>query len=470
VSEQHPERPDGEPGEHSERPDYESVHRDGIGEPAEGPGEERLPIEGLVRGERSIPYVSRSRSLQSRASSVLAGGLTMVLGVGALTWYYANALTRPGRAREAAQAATVRRAQGEMPLPSLGRIDPPAVGGAVLQAAAMTAAAAGETGAAVGAAGGSATGADGAGGGSAAAGAIAVSKEPFRATAVSSVGAAPPPGTMVQGGAPRAPHTRAATNGVAGQVGPDRRLAGPVFVRQSASDAPLTARLATDSPVSVSDNVPSSERDEHGLAQLLRPTPVAAVQAKVLPTRRFLLPKGSFIDCTLETAIDSTLPGMTTCVAATDTFSADGSVVLLERGTRLVGETRGEVEQGTVRVFVLWTEARTPTGVVVPLDSPGTDELGRAGLAGTVDRHFWERFGAAILITAIDGAVQAATQPSGGSGGTVIYNPSASQGVLTEVLKSTLNIPPTVRKSQGDRIQVFVARDVDFRSVYELRP
>src|SRR2546430_6076762 len=57
---------------------------------------------------------------------------------------------------------------------------------------------------------------------------------------------------------------------------------------------------------------------------------------------RSLLPRGAFIDCTLETAIDSTLPGMTTCIVAADTFGADGKVVLLERGTKLVGETRSE--------------------------------------------------------------------------------------------------------------------------------
>ena len=39
---------------------------------------------------------------------------------------------------------------------------------------------------------------------------------------------------------------------------------------------------------------------------------------------------------------------MTTCITATDTFSADGSVVLLERGTKLVGETRGQVAAGHV--------------------------------------------------------------------------------------------------------------------------
>jgi type IV secretion system protein VirB10 len=187
----------------------------------------------------------------------------------------------------------------------------------------------------------------------------------------------------------------------------------------------------------------------------------------MLPAQRLLLPKGAFIDCTLETAIDSTLPGMTTCVMATDVFGVDGKVVLMERGTKLIGETQGQVQQGQARVFVLWTEARTPAGVVVPLASPGADELGRSGLPGEVNHHFWERFGAAMLISIVDGAVESASTRNGGS--TVVVDPAASQGVMTEVLKGTVNIPPTVVKKNGDRIQVLVARDLDFRSVYELR-
>jgi type IV secretory pathway VirB10-like protein len=212
----------------------------------------------------------------------------------------------------------------------------------------------------------------------------------------------------------------------------------------------------------------SDAADRESLNGFLKPTVTPAVAASVLPTRRFLLGKGAFIDCTLETAIDSTLPGMTTCITATDTFSADGSVVLLERGTKLVGETRGQVAQGMSRLFVLWTEARTPTGVVVPLSSPGTDELGRSGLTGDVNRHFWDRFSAAILMTVINGAVQAAVNSQTKSG-SVVVSPSATSDVMTQVLQGTINIPPTVTKAQGDRIQVFVARDVDFRPVYALK-
>ena len=122
--------------------------------------------------------------------------------------------------------------------------------------------------------------------------------------------------------------------------------------------------------------------------------------------------------------------------------------MLIERGSKLVGETRGEVHQGAARMFVLWTEARTPTGVIVPLASPGTDELGRSGLPGEVNRHFFQRFGAAILISVIDGAVQSSGAVAR-AGRRRDYNPSASQDVMTEVLKSTVNIPPD--RHQGPR-------------------
>ena len=167
--------------------------------------------------------------------------------------------------------------------------------------------------------------------------------------------------------------------------------------------------------------------------------------------------------------MDSQLPGLATCVTAFDIFGADGKVVLVERGSKLVGETKGEARQGMSRIFVLWNEARTPTGVVVQLASPATDALGRAGIDGQVDTHFWERFGAAIMISVIDGTLQALVQQHSGNGGAVVYNPQGSRDVVTEVLRNTIAVPPTITVNSGTRIQVLVARDVDFRSVYELK-
>jgi len=366
-----------------------------------------------VRGERGSATLAHAPSLQSRISNLLAIGLMSILGLGMLTWYYANALTRQSHARESAKAASTKRAQGgDMPLPSLGRIDPPAMDKSPPQDPAPPASALSAT---------------------------MLREIPLDAAPAVTAYGAPPAKTPAQ-------------------LTLERQLSGVVF---SQSAAPMAPAAGTPPPG------PAQEPGE--LSALLRPSVTTAVRAQVLPTQRLLLPKGAFLDCTLETAIDSTLPGMTTCVMATDTFGVDGEVVLLERGTKLVGETRGQVQQGAARVFVLWNEARTPTGVIVPLASPGADELGRAGLPGSVDRHFWERFGAAVLVSVIDGAIQAGVQSSRGNSGTVIVNPSATQDVMTEVLKGTINIPPTVVKQQGDRIQVLVARDLDFRSVYELK-
>jgi type IV secretion system protein VirB10 len=380
---------------------------------------EQQPSTSTVAGERDT-LVSDKPSVQSRVSNVLAIGLMSLLGLGLLTWYYANAMTRSSRARESAQTLSNKKAAGDLPLPSIGRIDPPKP---MVEEVFSPGVLGGQSGALA---------------------ATPLVEIPLEPNAASST----PPG---------APAVKSEA-----QLALERQLSGAVFSPQSAAKPEIPETTAASGP--------PGEHEPGELPALLRTAAPTAVRAQMLPTQRLLLPKGAFIDCTLETAIDSTLPGMTTCVMATDTFGADGKVVLLERGTKLVGETRGQVARGSARVFVVWDEARTPTGVVVPLASPGADELGRSGLPGTADLHFWERFGAAMLVSVVDGVVQAAVQSSRSNSGTVVVNPSSTQDVLTEVLKNTINIPPTVRKQQGDRIQVLVARDLDFRAVYDLRP
>jgi len=386
--------------------------------PGEPPPESAADDAG-VDGERAASTVQRPASLQSRVSNLLAFGLMAAIGLGLLGWYYGKVMASRTTARTAAESSAKSKAEGEINLRPLGRVDPPALVQSVL-------------------------------------GDAPEEPPPEDIPEAWLRPAEDPPTAQSPGYTPPVQEPR--------DLLLERQLSGRAFV--TSADRTLGAAGA-EAIGSSSGEAAGSASD---LDALLRPSVMPAVHAQVLPTRRMLLPKGAFLDCTLETALDSTLPGMTTCILATDAFSADGSVVLLERGTKLVGETRGQVRQGSARVYVLWTEARTSKGVVVPLASPGTDELGRAGLLGSVDRHFMERFGAAILVSVIDGAIQAEVASQRGNGSTVVVDPSGSKDIMTEILRSTINIPPTVVKPQGDRIQVLVARDLDFRSVYELRP
>ena len=209
------------------------------------------------------------------------------------------------------------------------------------------------------------------------------------------------------------------------------------------------------------------------LGNLLKPTLLTGSKARLLPHPDMTITMGTMIPCTLQTTIDSQLAGYVKCVLPQDVRSTTGNVVLLDRGTVVVGEIGRGLVQGQDRVFVLWDRAETPDHAVIELASPGTDELGRSGLPGRVHNHWWDRFGSAILLSVIQGGLQAGSglaASSGTTGGT-FFNSFQSNGtnISDTALQATINIPPTLEKNQGDNVAIFVAKDLDFSDVYNLR-
>lgn len=197
--------------------------------------------------------------------------------------------------------------------------------------------------------------------------------------------------------------------------------------------------------------------------------------AHVMPHPDLTIPAGVVMPCILQTAINSQLPGFVDCTLPEEVRGATGTVVLLDKGTQIFGEIRSGLRQGQDRVFVLWVRARTPQNVVITLDSPGADELGRSGLPGAVDTHFWARFGAALLFSVIDYGPQLATQALQNNKGSNNINNytqflTPQQQLANTILQDTINIPPTLEKNQGDSVTIFVARDLDFSGVYDLQP
>ncbi|WP_047551787.1 type IV secretion system protein VirB10 [Methylotenera sp. G11] len=241
----------------------------------------------------------------------------------------------------------------------------------------------------------------------------------------------------------------------------DRRMGGNLVINGGSSGAASTGSAAEKQQLNTQQiDSPTP------LALKLKPTVSPGVSASLLPNRNFIIAKGASLDCALETAIDSTLPGITTCRLTRDIYSDNGHVVLLDRGSQLVGEYQGGLTAGQARIFVVWSRVKTPNGVVISLDSPGADTLGRAGHSGWVDTHFPERFGAAVLLSLVKDALAIARSKNGN--GQLQIGGGGSDQLATEVLKNTINIPPTLYVNQGDHIQIMVARDLDFSTVYGL--
>ena len=212
-----------------------------------------------------------------------------------------------------------------------------------------------------------------------------------------------------------------------------------------------------------------SAEPRNELADKLKATTIEGVRASRLPNRNLLVTQGTAIPCVLETAMSSDVPGFVSCVVLRDVLSDSGHVVLMEKGTQIVGEYRGQVRKGSKRMFVLWTRAKTPTGVIIALASPATDALGRAGFDGEIDTHFWERFGAALLLSIVSDAAAIGRQQLDDADIEIRNTSGAANTAAGIAVERSIDIPPTLNKNQGERVNIFVARDLDFSSVYDLK-
>jgi type IV secretion system protein VirB10 len=251
----------------------------------------------------------------------------------------------------------------------------------------------------------------------------------------------------------------------------------PIMAFAGASNAasPVPA-IGTSENSPPAAHVPEVPSPPNALSSRLKPTVVQPTKAALLPHPDFLITMGTIIPCTLQTAIDTQLAGYVDCVIPQDIRSTTGNVVLLDKGTKVTGEIQSGLVQGQNRVFVLWDRAETPQHAVITLSTPGSDELGRAGLPGTVNEHFWQRFGNAIMLSVLQGGLQAGTalaanSGSGSSSNSLFLNSFSNNGqeLSNTALQASINIPPTLEKNQGDNVAIFVNKDLDFSDVYSLR-
>jgi type IV secretion system protein VirB10 len=172
------------------------------------------------------------------------------------------------------------------------------------------------------------------------------------------------------------------------------------------------------------------------------------------------VPQGTVIQAVLETALNSNHPGFARAVVSRDVSSFDGSRVLIPKGSKLFGEYKADVSLGQNRALIQWHRLTRPDGSIIDVDSPTADPLGRIGVRGKVDTHFFQRFAGSILQSVLDIGVQLAARQADDT--VVLALPNSTQNI-TPVQPD--QIRPTVKVRQGTSVSVFVARDLDFTDV-----
>jgi type IV secretion system protein VirB10 len=186
-----------------------------------------------------------------------------------------------------------------------------------------------------------------------------------------------------------------------------------------------------------------------------------------------IIAQGSFIHATLESASNSDLPGYLRATVSEPTYAEDGSQVLIPKGSRLIGQYKSGMLQGQSRIFVVWTRIITPDGISVQLGSPGVDSLGVAGMeADSIDRHFWQRFGTASLLSLIGAGAATAGVNSNDQDNSAAYYREALASSFAQSADQSLQqesrIAPTLKSHQGKSIKVFIARDLNFQSTMNM--
>ena len=209
-------------------------------------------------------------------------------------------------------------------------------------------------------------------------------------------------------------------------------------------------------------------------AQRMRHT--AFADTEPLPHRfhvQYTIRKGTVFPCTPAQPIASDLPGPVRCTADDNVWSMDGTTVLLPKGTQINGTIEKGLGTGEDRLFIIWTDALTPAPdlLAIPLEAPAADELGQSGAPGDVDTHLWQRIKAALLLSLVDIAGNAASAAATTGSRNTVLNLGPIGGNTSSLGQMAfghdLNIPPTLYRAQGQPLTVYVPSYIDLVHFYQ---
>lgn len=232
---------------------------------------------------------------------------------------------------------------------------------------------------------------------------------------------------------------------------------------------------------SVSEEVPGDDPNSRFAAQVASSKVQKSVATRIGDLRR-VIAQGRLIPANLESVINTSLPAPIRALVSRDVYGEAGTIPLIPAGSRLIGSYNTDITGGQTRVFVVWTRVIRPDGIDVKIDSPLVDQIGQAGIGGSVDTKFQAIFSRAIMASVVSIGIALAsdqinpessststttsvtgTTQDGNAGTLATVNALNRLGSITQrFLEKFLDVRPTILVDQGTPVNVFVNRDLIF--------
>lgn len=209
------------------------------------------------------------------------------------------------------------------------------------------------------------------------------------------------------------------------------------------------------------------------------------LRASRLPQPAYWLMPGDKLPCDQNEPIVSIEGAPFTCALSADVKGRNGNVTLLHKGARLVGTVVRGLDNGEERLAVAFNHAEDAARpgedpVIVPLNSPGADVTGRAGLDGHVNTHFWSKLGGVAAYALLDLATQGLSVGAGAALGSalgggrnssvnVLNLGSQGRSLAQSEFGQQASRRPSLERASGEPMTVFISHPIDFRDAVAVR-
>lgn len=182
----------------------------------------------------------------------------------------------------------------------------------------------------------------------------------------------------------------------------------------------------------------------------------------------FEIKQGTFIPITIETGINTDLPGELSARVIVDVYdSLTGSNILIPKGSKVFGDYDSGLTFGQNRVLLAWNRILRPDGVTIDLKRmQGADLLGRSGIVDETDPHYGEMFQAVALGTLFDTAIDttiaflSSNEFLSSLGSIVKDKKQIATAIAQSLVEKQLNRQPTIIIRPGMRCNIVVNKDI----------